>query len=334
MSAASGWPLAPLDARDVRAARGPKAAVDPFRPVGVWDEAEVVAPGETVVTRVVLLAGAECPYTCAMCDLWRHTLAGATPPGALPLQLREALAVAPGHLGPPRAVKLYNASNFTDPRAVPPADLPGIAALVAGFERVVVETHPRLVDDGLPAFAARLGGRLEVAMGLETADPARLEWLGKRMTVGDFLAAAARLGEWGIDLRVFVLLGFPGTDEETAVRLAVEAVATAVGAGARHVSLVPTRPGNGTLDRIAAEGRFTPVGAACAEAALGRALAVRGRAVVTLDDWDWSRLSGQCDSCRGPRAARIAATNRAQRPIPGLPAPCGCGHGLTDTPCA
>ena len=90
-----GSPEVALAAR-VRAARGPKAPVDPLRPAGVWDEAEVAAPGETVPTRVVLLTGAECPFTCTTCDLWRHTLDGPTPPGALPVQLRSALALPSG----------------------------------------------------------------------------------------------------------------------------------------------------------------------------------------------------------------------------------------------
>jgi len=39
----------------------------------------------------VFLAGAECPFTCSFCDLWRWTLDGPTPPGALPAQLSKAL---------------------------------------------------------------------------------------------------------------------------------------------------------------------------------------------------------------------------------------------------
>lgn len=315
------------DAATVRAARGPKVGVDPFRPVAVWDEAEVAAAGVAVSTRVVLLSGAECPFTCAMCDLWRHTLDGPTPPGALVEQTRLALAVPAGDHGPPRWIKLYNASNFTDPRAVPPQDLPGLATLVAGFDRVVVETHPRLVNDSLSRFAASIGGRLEVAMGLETADPDRLRRLGKGMTRDDFTAAAARLRAAGIDVRAFVLVGLPDCDDPAALDLALGAVRFAAAAGARHVSLVPLRPGNGHLERLAAEGRFRPVAAATAEAALEGALGGGHGAIVTLDLWDWPLLGGQCDRCRTARVERIAAMNRAQRVLPPVPTPCGCRHG-------
>lgn len=322
MKPPAGPPIA--DAAVIRAARGPKVPVDPLRPAGTWDEAEVAAPGVAVASRVVLLTGAECPYTCAMCDLWRHTLDGPTPPGALVAQLRSALALPPGEHGPPRWVKLYNASNFTDPRAVPPEDLPTLASLVERFERVVVETHPRLVNDSLSRFADTIGGRLEVAMGLETADPDRLRRLGKGMTPDDFAAAAARLLAAGIDVRAFVLVGLPGCDDREALDLAVDAARFASGCGARHVSLVPLRPGNGHLDRLAAEGRFHPVAAATAEGALEGALARVPGGIVTLDLWDWPRHRGQCDRCRGPRAARISAMNLAQRPLPPLPRTCAC----------
>lgn len=325
MTLPAGHPLA--DAAGVRAARGPKAPVDPFRPVAVWDEEEVAAPGEAVAARVVLLTGAECPFSCAMCDLWRHTLDGPTPPGALPAQLRLALAMPAGGRGLARWIKLYNASNFTDPRAVPPQDLPAMAALVARFDRVVVETHPRLVDDSLARFAEGLEGRLEVAMGLETADPSRLRGIGKGMSRDDFASAAARLGSGGIDVRAFVLLGLPDCDDTLAAELAVAAVGFAAASGARHVSIVPTRPGNGHLDRLAAEGRFTPVTAATAEAALAGALGGVHGAVVTLDTWDWARLSGQCDACRPARLARLAAMNLAQAVLPPALPRCGCGHG-------
>jgi len=329
--AASGGTGAPglpgaVPAAEIRRARGPKQPVDPWRPIAVWDEAEVAAPGRTVPCRVVLLAGAECPFTCAMCDLWRHTLDGPTPPGALPAQIAAALELpVDPQLGEPRWIKLYNASNFTDPRAVPPDDIPRIAALVAGFERVIVETHPRLVDASLGTFAARLSGRLEVAMGLETADRRFLPWLHKEMTPEQFAAAVERLREAGIDARAFVLLGLPGIDDRESVAVAIDSARFAAAAGCRHVCLVPTRPGNGHLDRLVAAGGFAPVSAAAAEAALAGAIATTPPpCLVTLDLWDWERMSGHCDRCRGPRRGRIDVMNRDRGILPPFPAECGC----------
>jgi hypothetical protein len=322
-------PIDVLSSAAIRQARGPKQRVDPWRPIAVWDEEEVAGPGQGVACRVVLLAGAECPFTCAMCDLWRHTLDGPTPIGALPAQIAAALALPPAAgLGSARWIKLYNASNFTDARAVPPADLPRIAALVGGFGRVIVETHPRLVDGTLTAFAGRLGGTLEVALGLETIDAGTLPWLNKQMTPDDFAAACGRLGDFCIDVRAFVLLGLPGRCEEASIDAAIDAAGFAAAAGCRHVSLIPTRSGNGTIDRLAASGHFAPVSAAAAESALAGALdSVPAGCLVTLDGWDWDRLSGHCDLCRAPRRARIERMNRARARLPPCPLDCGCRHG-------
>ena len=66
----------------------------------------------------VFLAGAECPFTCSFCDLWRYTIDGPTPPARSSRRLERALADVDEPL--PDRLKLYNASNFFDRRAVPP----------------------------------------------------------------------------------------------------------------------------------------------------------------------------------------------------------------------
>ena len=81
-----------------------------------------------------------------MCDLWVNTLDAAVPRGAIARQIRDALATLP----PARQIKLYNAGSFFDPQAIPVDDYEEIAAAVAGFDRVIVESHP-----GLPARAPR-----------------------------------------------------------------------------------------------------------------------------------------------------------------------------------
>ena len=328
----AGIPLPPAGTAAVRRLRGPRAAVDPLRPIAVWDEWEVAAAGGEVASRVMLLAGAECRFTCAMCDLWRHTLAGPTPPGSLPEQIRRGLA-EPGRLGlespagpAPRWIKLYNGSNFFDPASVPPGDLPAIARAVTGWDRVIVENHPRLTGPAVPRFRDAVDGRLEVAMGLETVHPRILPWLGKRMTAADFAAASGRLRAWGVDVRGFVLLGLPGLTEEESIAWCLETVAFAARAGARHVSIIPTRPGNGFFDALAARGDFVPPSAAAVERVLLRAVggpsrADRGATLVTVDLWGFESLAGQCPACRDSRRRRLAAINLAQRlPAPGDPA--------------
>lgn len=323
--------------RAVRARRPPKPPVDPWRPLGVVVEHEPEPPaaaGEEprpVIAATVFLAGAECPFTCVFCDLWRHTLDGPTPAGAIPAQLDRAVAEiaerTDGH--PPRALKLYNASNFFDPRAVPPGDDPAIAERAAGSARVVVECHPRLIAsrEGAArclAFAGALasrGSRLEVAMGLETIHPHALAKLGKGMRLADFERAAAFLTGAGIAVRAFVLVGAPFVPATETVRWAVDSARWAFDRGVSFVALIPVRGDNGTLELLAGRGEFIPPTADHLEAALAGALAEAGRhaaagspkPVAVADPWDLDRLAGADEALR----ARLLAMNRSQRELPG-----------------
>ncbi|HSM12453.1 MAG TPA: hypothetical protein VLA66_00150, partial [Thermoanaerobaculia bacterium] len=88
-----------LGAASVRQRRGPKRAVDAWAPPALLREAERTPGGALVAAVAVFLVGAECPFTCVFCDLWRGTLDAPTPPGALPRQLDAAAAELGAGLG-------------------------------------------------------------------------------------------------------------------------------------------------------------------------------------------------------------------------------------------
>ena len=343
MEAGSGQAPPAFDPAAVRALRPLRPARDPWRPQGVTVELERGPSGELRPWATVFLTGAECPFTCVFCDLWRYTIDGPTPAGALPAQLSAALDQLPGLLreaGLDRCdqLKLYNASNFFEPRAVPEADLEPIARLAGAFERVVVECHPRLVDGRVRRFADRLRGRLEVAMGLETAHPEALPRLGKQLTLEQFDRAAARLRADGVDLRSFVLVGVPFVPAEEQARWAAASVRHAVDAGARSVALIPVRGGNGELERLRRLGRFEPPDLALVEESLALSLeevsapgrgaapgredprhveslaggleALCDRAAVQVDPWDIERVVSACRACRASRLEAIREMNR------------------------
>ncbi len=280
----------------------------------------------------VFLAGAECPFTCVFCDLWRHTLDRPTPRGAIPAQIRAARRRPPA--APPPGgwdgIKLYNASNFFEERAVPAADDTAILAAVVPYRRVLVECHPRWVGERCVAFASRLaaaGGRLEVALGLETVHPEALAGLGKGATVDSFTAAAGALRAAGCGVRAFLLVGAPGVPRDEDVGWVVASVRAAVAAGAEHVSLIPVRDGNGALEALAARGGWSPPTLADLETALDaslEAVAGDGRpAVVTADLWDVQRFAA-CPRCADARVARLARLNASGRPEPAVTcAACG-----------
>src|SRR5438034_5874367 len=137
--AAISTPSTP-DAR-IRGLRPPKPVVDPWKAHGITVEEERGPSGGVERALTVFLAGAECPFSCSFCDLWRWTLDGPTPPGALPAQLSTVLQSLDAGAPRPDRLKLYNASNFFDRRAVPPADVPRLAELAAPFAGVTVESH-------------------------------------------------------------------------------------------------------------------------------------------------------------------------------------------------
>lgn len=294
----------------IRSLRPPKQRVDPWRALDTLGEPERGPDGGLRPSFTIFLTGAECPFTCVYCDLWRYTLDGATPRGALPKQIEDSLRA----LDSPRSettVKLYNASNFFDERAVPRADWPAIAGLLRGFPRIVVECHPRLVGDGCLSFAELLDGRLEVAMGLETAHPEALAKLDKRMDVADFERAAATLRAGGLGARAFVLVGAPFVPADGTVEWAVRSVETAIGAGCEVVSLIAVRTGNGYLEPLRVAGDWRPPGLRDLEEALGRALTVAGAPpgpVVLADLWEIDQLYG-CSECRPKRLAWIERVN-------------------------
>ena len=291
--------------RRIRSLRAPKPHVDPWTAHGSVLEAERRPGGGIERALTVFLAGAECPFTCSFCDLWRWTIDGPTPPGALTTQLETVLRA---HEGPaPDRLKLYNASNFFDPRAVPADDVPRIAELAAPFSAVTVESHANTIGARTLAFARRIPGRLEVAVGLETVHPVAAAHLNKRLTLARFDRAARFLSEHGVDLRVFVLLGAPYVAPDESVAWTVRTVEHAVERGAAVVSIIPARGGNGEMERLQALGHFTPPTLAQLEAALD-GCARFAPAVVTADLWDLERLRA-CEYCKPARVERLRRVN-------------------------
>lgn len=303
--------------RALRSRRGPKNELDPRVPYGVFVEAERAADGTMVDVATVLLTNRECPFTCLMCDLWVNTTDVTVPPGAIAAQLDHALSVLP----PARHIKLYNAGSFFDAKAIPHAEWPAILERVARFERVIVEAHPALIGARALELSRMLGGRLEVAMGLETAHRGVLARLNKRMTLEDFKEAALKLSAAGIPSRAFVLLRTPWMTEAEGVHWALESVRFARAAGIGCTVLIATRGGggNGMMDELARRGEFAPPVLSSLERALSEGLALAGPMRLFADMWDAERLTG-CLACRDARLARLRAINDTQD----LPPPVAC----------
>jgi archaeosine synthase beta-subunit len=325
MPSAGTYP-ATASARDrfVLERRGPRIEHDPWRYQGLVVEDERTEQGSRARVATVFLTGRECPWRCAMCDLWRYTTVDDTPAGTIPAQVmaaRSALRDEPSRV---TGMKLYNAGSFFDPRAVPEADYDAVAVALAGLSRVIVESHPALVGrrvDRLLAALDRHRGehdspRLEVAMGLETAHPVALEALNKRFTVEQFAQAAKSLQNRGIALRVFLLISPPFVPAGEQDPWLLRSIDAAFSCGASVVSLVPTRSGNGAIDALAAAGAFRAPDLDDIEHSFALALAhAQGRGRVFVDLWDLERFA-HCPQCLEPRRDRLLAMNLDQSMLP------------------
>ena len=283
----------------------------------------------------VLLTGRECPWRCAMCDLWRYTTVSDTPPGAIPAQVAAARSALRNEPIPVTGMKLYNAGSFFDPRAVPEADYDRVAEALTGLSRVIVESHPALVGPRVDRFLAALdrhrgpegsSAQLEVAMGLETAHPEALDRLNKRFTLERFAQAARALGDRGVMLRVFLLISSPFIPPLEQDAWLLRSIDAAFSCGASVVSLVPTRPGNGAIEALAASGWFRAPDLEDIERSFALALShAQGRGRVFVDLWDLERFA-QCQHCTAARRDRLHSMNLEQHVLPPHPCPSG-DHG-------
>ena len=301
-----------LSTSAILAARPAKNAVDVRRPYAFFVERERSAKGSLVDVATIFLTNRECPWRCLMCDLWKHTTDSPTPVGAIPEQIDYALA----RLAPARYIKLYNSGNFFDARAIPPQDHQAIIERVRGFERVIIENHPKLCGESCVRFRDACGNELEMAMGLETVHPEVLPRLNKGMTLDDFARAVEFLLKHAIAVRAFILLRPPFLTEQEGVEWAIKSLEYAMSLGIACCAVIPTRGGNGILDRLAAEGHFAPPTIRSLERVLEHGLSLaRGR--VLADLWDIERFY-DCSHCGPRRAARIAEMNLSQQVSPSV----------------
>jgi radical SAM enzyme (TIGR01210 family) len=296
--------------------RGDKNNVSPQRPYGWLVEKERTITGKIEDTGIIFLTNRECSFHCLMCDLWKNTTDQSVQSGDIPLQIRMALEQMPGI----RHIKLYNSGSFFDVRAIPSSDYKEIAALLADFETVIVESHPKLINDKCLIFRDMLKAELQVSMGLETVNPEILMKLNKQMTIEDFRNASEFLKKNKISTRAFILLRPPFLSEDEGIYWAEKSIDFAFDSRVECCTVIPVRPGNGAMDLLGKRGEFNSPDIHSLETVLEYGINLRkGR--VFADTWDLGLFS-KCNKCLKSRTNRLTQMNLLQEILPIID--CGC----------
>jgi len=290
--------------------------VDPYVPYAYFNELERNSSGAIIEANTLLLTNRECPFTCLMCDLWKHTTDEPVPVGAIPTQIEYALSRLPKA----SVLKLYNSGSFFDPHAIPVKDYPKIATLAEGFDSLVVESHTAFLGKHCLELRKLLTPGLQVAIGLETVHPEVLERLNKQMTLDGFKRGVDFLGQNGISTRAFILLRPPFLTEEEGVEWACRSIDFAFETGVEVCSVIPVRAGNGAMDVLATRGFHQEPSLASLEQVLEYGIGL-GKGRVFADLWDLERFSG-CDHCFEARKAKLEKMNLSQELLSLID--CGC----------
>ncbi|MEI6048351.1 MAG: radical SAM protein [Bacteroidota bacterium] len=306
-----------IDDRWIVANRGKKNSVDPRKPYSWLVEKERTISGEIEDIAIIFLTNMECPFHCLMCDLWKNTTDLPVPADAIPDQIEWALNQLPDV----KHLKLYNSGSFFDERAIPEEDYKRIASLVSGFETVIVESHPKLINNKCLNFRDMLKSELQIALGLETVHPGILRIINKQMTIDDFRNSVSFLTQHEIMSRAFVLLRPPFLSGPEGIYWAERSLDFAFSAGVECCTVIPVRAGNGAMDLLLEKGHFALPDIHSLETVLEYGIGLKaGR--VFADVWDLDVFSN-CKKCIDQRTRRLIEMNLNQKIISKIECTCG-----------
>jgi len=296
-----------LNSNWIVSSRGKKNDIDFRKPYACLVEKECTVHKKIEDTAIIFLSNKECSFKCLMCDLWKNTSDNSVSPGDIPAQIEWALERLPTA----KHLKLYNSGSFFDERAIPEVDYERIAALIKNFETVIVESHPKLINDKCLRFRDMLQPELEIAIGLETVNEDVLLKLNKQMTLENFSNSVDFLLQNEIRSRAFILLRPPFMSESEGVYWAKQSIDFAFKVGVACCTVIPVRAGNGAMDQLMKNGNFSLPNINSLETVLEYGLELNaGR--VFADVWDLELFSN-CEKCITERTNRLTEMNLSQK---------------------
>jgi archaeosine synthase beta-subunit len=273
-------------------------------------EIESFPDGSAREIATVFLRNGECPLACVYCALYRQASDRPATGREIAGQIREVRVRWPGVAG----LKLYNASSFFEPRSIDQSQesFRAIAEALSSLDLVVVEARSENAGQAI-RLSRLVSARLEVAIGLETADDSLLRLLNKPTSLIRFRSAAANLSAHDISLRAFVLVGPPFVGAADARQSAVETFEEARRAGARVVSLLPVVSEHEPMEALRRAGFYSEISldsyfetvCDCARAQGG---SKTPGTIVLAETANLARLPG-CPNCHPEKTRRLEGLN-------------------------
>ncbi len=166
--------------------------------------------GQPVDTLVVILRSRGCFWSsksgCLMCGYNNDCLSSITSQ-----DLADQFATAMNRHEGQGYMKIYTSGSFLDPGEIPLDAREGILGMAgAKASQVLVESRPEFVTADSLKKATGLVERLEVAIGLESADDnVRARCINKGFAFDDYLKACGLLKEHQASIRTYLLLKPP-----------------------------------------------------------------------------------------------------------------------------
>jgi radical SAM enzyme (TIGR01210 family) len=171
---------------------------------------------------------------CSMCGYFRDSN-----PAISEQDIRQQLTGALSRYENQSLVKIFTSGSFLDTREVPaPVQQDILDAFFTQAQQISIETRPEFIDR-VHDLHVPSGKRLEIAMGLESANDRVLEYaIAKGFTYEQWRSGAEQVIEAGHRLKVYLLIKPPFLNESEAIVDACES-ARQVGDIAHTISFNP-----------------------------------------------------------------------------------------------
>lgn len=284
--------------------------------MNLWREPEALGK-DRVAAFVLILRTRGCYWAdikgCSMCGYSRDTLGRS----ATPAELAEQLEHAMDRYRDEPYVKVYTSGSFLDDREVDPASRLSLVHAFSGrARRLLIESLPEfVVPERVDPLRRAFAGELEVALGLESTQPETLSrFVTKPEAPQEYFDAAARLRQWGILAKGYLLLKPPYLTEREAVEDVVTSIATAA-EKFDALSVNPVHIQNGTVvEWLYRRRQYRPPWLWSLVEAIDRGARVRGRTrLVTFPTAGGLRRGPHnCGRCDGTVLAALESASLDQ----------------------